>query len=94
MDVQHRMFALTHLNFLNGESTAGTHFGVVTDRGATHNGSDRTRSGTREHGTSFRHTVVLATELASGLVEPGANVSLPPFVEMGIRNHIISLRHF
>lgn len=84
-------FVITHLNLSHAESTSGTDLGVVTHRGATHDRADGTAGGTREHLASLDHTVVGTADLARGLVEPCAHMPLPPLVEVGIRNHTISL---
>lgn len=82
-----------HLDLLQRETAAGTQLGVVPDRRAVHHRADRAAGRTREQGASLLHTVLAAALLASGLVEPGANVTLPPLVEMRVRNHIVALTH-
>lgn len=66
---------------------------MVPDGRASHNRADRTAGRTREQSASLLHAILTATLLAGRLVEPGANVTLPPLVEMRIRNHIVALTH-
>lgn len=85
---------LIYLNFVQRETTAGTSLGVVTDRWASNNWAQRTGRWTWEESLSLLDTLLTPPLLASRLVEPGANMPLPVFVEMGIRDHIVAFTHF
>lgn len=64
---------------------------MVAGGWASDDGTQCTGSWAWEHGLGFLDAILTSAVLASWLVEPGADESLPPLVEVGIWNHLITL---
>lgn len=87
------VFGFTHLQLLQGETTAGTQLGVVADGGAADHRAQGTAGWAGEDGLSLLDAVRMPADLAGRLVEPGLHMPLPPLVVVLIRNHIVTLTH-
>jgi hypothetical protein len=85
---------ISYLYFGQSKATSRTDSGVVPLGWTTNDWSQWSSSGTREEFFRFLDTVLATTEFTSRLVEPGAYMTLPPFVVMGIRYDMISSHHF
>lgn len=88
------MGEVTYLEFGQSETTSGTNFCVVPLRLAMHNRTKWASGGSGKQSLRLLDTIRTSTELAGRLIEPGANMTLPPLVEVGIGYHMISLHHF
>lgn len=83
----------THLQFFNGESASDTQLGVVTDRRTSDNRTKWTSRWTWEQSFRLFDTVLTSSLLPGRLVEPCSYMLLPIFMEVSIRDHIITFTH-
>ena len=83
-----------YLELLKSESSTKPDLGVVLEGGTMNYGSKPATDGTRCYLACLLNTCVSSADLAGRLVEPGLHPSLPVFVEVPIRDHIITFgRH-
>lgn len=90
------MFTLTkqtHFQFFNGKTSSNTQFSVVSDRWTSNNWTKGTSSRTWEQSFRFFDPILTSSLLSGRLIEPGSHMLLPIFMEMSIRDHIISFTH-
>ena len=73
-----------YLQFLQGEATSSTDFGVVLESGAADGRAQQSVDGARSDQGSLLGTRNTAALLLARLVEPGLDSSLPVLVEMAV----------
>lgn len=66
---------------------------MIFHSGATHDRSQGSGCRSREHSSGFLDAVLFPPVFAGRLVEPGLHKALPIFVEVPIRDHVITLPH-
>lgn len=84
---------ITHSNFTKSKPTASANLRVITNSRASYYRSQRSSGGTWCNGFSFFDTILFPAVSSGRLVEPRFHKSLPVFVKVAIRYHIISLPH-
>lgn len=80
-----------YLQFFKGKSSTGPDLGVISKGRASDDGSDGTSDRTGSDLDGFFLTSYASSLLASRLIEPGLDISLPIFVKMSIGDHIVTL---
>jgi len=66
---------------------------MIFERRAVDNWPQRSGNGSRHNRSRLLLACIASTLLACRLIEPGADESLPVFVEVPIGNHIVPLPH-
>lgn len=86
-----RALFLSYLELIKSKTSTSSDLSIVLECGASYNGPDGTRHWARGNLYGFFFASNTSALLASRLVEPGLDISLPVFVKMGIGNYIVSL---
>ena len=83
---------IQYLQLIQSEATASPHTHVVLECWASYDGAQITSDRSGSNTASLLDSVLLPPLLSCWLVEPGAHITLPVFVEMGVGDDIVPLR--